>query len=52
MQYKGYKIEKSGSNYAVKTPHGERWQELAANVKTAQKWIDADLIEKRQRQSH
>lgn len=47
MNYRGYKIEKSGFNFAVVTPNGERWAELTANRATAKKWIDAHLAEQR-----
>ena len=49
MEYKGYTIEKSGDNYIVKTPppSNTRWAELAVNLATAKKWVDADLNEKR-----
>lgn len=50
MKYKGYKIEKSGGNYRVKTPSNTVWAELAVSVKTAKKWIDADINERRARQ--
>jgi hypothetical protein len=46
MKYRDYRIEKFGDNYAVKTPSGEMWSELAVNRKTARRWIDAHIAEK------
>jgi hypothetical protein len=47
--YRDYKIQKgSDGNYTVKTPKGETWREKAVNLETAKKWVDADLIERRE----
>lgn len=47
IKYKGYVIAESGDNYMVKTAQGVYlFSEVAANVQTAKKWIDAFLIEK------
>ena len=51
MKYKGYTIKKNRSdNYVVTTPDGTSWAEQAVNLKTAKKWVDADLIERRSKE--
>jgi hypothetical protein len=46
MKYRDYTIKKSGFNYVVITPKGERWAEVAVNRATAKRWIDAHIAEK------
>ena len=52
MKYKNYTIERTrNGNFVVKTPSGNRaFAEIAPSIKIAKKWIDADLIEKKNRQ--
>lgn len=47
MKYKRWTIEKSGFNYRVRRPNGSYLSEIAATVKTAKKWIDAESMESR-----
>lgn len=51
-KYKNHLIVKSGENYRVKDAGGYYlFAELASNIKTAKKWIDAYLIEKNKKRS-
>jgi len=46
MKYRGYTISKSGMNYTVNKPNGERLgAEIAATIETAKKWINWDISE-------
>lgn len=46
MDYKGYRIVRGkDDNYYVKAPYGV-WEDAFANLKTAKKYVDADLIER------
>jgi hypothetical protein len=49
VTYRNYTLKRNprDGNYTVTTPNGTRWAEIAANVQTAKKWVDADLAEKR-----
>lgn len=48
MKYRGYKIQRSGSNFYVQDARGFRaFTEPAATVEIAKKWIDAMLAELR-----
>lgn len=40
-KYRGYTIVPSGDNYRVVTLSGTWWSDVATNIKTAKKWIDA-----------
>lgn len=48
--YRGYLIRRGTyqglSCYRVIAPRGFVWNEIAANVATARKWIDRDIYEK------
>ena len=44
--YRDYEIVPSGENFRVKTPAGTLFGEVAVNIATAEKWIDADLAAK------
>ena len=44
MKYRGYTIEKSGFNYRVRNERGNYIEGVAANIQTAKKWIDAELL--------
>jgi len=52
MTYRRFTIKRTKYQglvaYAVAPPTGPGWAELAANIKTAKKWIDAHLAEKAQ----
>lgn len=52
MQYKGYTIKKvtyqDCDNYVVIGPDKRQRSDIAANVTTAKKWIDAEIAERRQ----
>lgn len=50
-KYKDYFIIYDGFNYAVRTPTGEQWQQLACNTKTAKRWIECDLAQRRSKQT-
>lgn len=44
--YRGYTISKSGFNYYIQKPNGERLcAEVAATIATARQWIDMDINE-------
>lgn len=49
--YKGYTIENKNGLFIVKAPNGGSWMELAVNLATAKRWIDAAIIEMRSIQS-
>src|SRR4051812_3162521 len=49
ITYKGYKIESDGFNFRVRHPKGWLFSDPAATRATARKWIDADIIERRER---
>lgn len=52
MKYNGYKISRTPEgDYRVTMPNGETFSEVAANVKTAKKWVDAHRIEVRTRRA-
>ena len=42
--YKGFIIWKNGFNYSVEMPCGSFFSDDAANIKTAEKWIDAEIF--------
>ena len=42
--YKGYTIWENGFNFSVEMPCGSFFSDDAANVKTAEKWIDAEIF--------
>ena len=45
IKYRGYTIESSGDNFYVKNPSGNRaFGEVPANVQTAKKWIDQEIL--------
>lgn len=47
VRYKDYTIPKSGDNYTVNKPNGERLgAEIAATVETAKRWVRMDIAEK------
>ena len=54
MNYKGYKIKTVGpwANYAITTPKGNTWEDLAVTLKTAKKWIDCAIAELRKPMTH
>jgi len=47
MKYRDYTIRRCGDNYKVTTPEGETWREVAANIKTARRWIDCHIAERK-----
>lgn len=48
VKYRDYTIERSGFNFYVKDPSGHRaFEEVAATIQTAKKWIDMEINEKR-----
>lgn len=49
ITYKGYKIESDGFNFRVRHPKGWLFSDPAATRATARKWIDADIIERREK---
>lgn len=50
MKYRGYTIKKDeDDNYRVTPPGALPWQEPAVNLKTAKMWVDAHIIERRER---
>jgi len=48
QKYRGYTIEKSGFNFYVIDPLGHRaFGEVPSSIKTAKKWIDTSLANKK-----
>lgn len=43
ITYRTYTIEKSGFNYRIRDHRGSYMAEIAATVRTAKKWIDAEI---------
>lgn len=46
-KYLGYTLLKSEIGYRVRTPYGNTLGEVAANLKTACKWVEAHIAEVR-----
>jgi len=51
MKYKNYTITRvrhqGCDNYQVRTPSGELWPEIAANLDTAKKWVRCHIAARR-----
>ncbi len=49
--YKGYKIRQNNDEkhpgYLITTPNGTKWREIAVNLAYAKRWIDCEIIERR-----
>ncbi len=45
MKYKKYTITSvRNGNYTITTPKGDSWNEQAANLETAKKWVEVDIL--------
>lgn len=53
MQHRGYTIKRHPLGFVVIHPKATKpWNEVAANLATARKWIDANILESQPRVIH